>query len=506
MECGSIAAGSADTAYAARDILHIGGNAVDAAVAAVFVSMVAESTLTGPAGGGVMLVHMAGEAAPTVIDFFVDTPPSHTNLDFFGVDVDFGATLQTFHIGKSAVAVPGTLAGLLHAHKTRGVLPLADVLSPAIKVARDGVVINSQQAFAIQMLEPILRHDPNCADIYFRKGRLLVAGDRFYNPEFADFLEKILESGADYLYKGDGATLLLDYLQPHGLLTRESLANYKVIERQPLRMNFQGYSIYTNPAPSIGGTLIAFLLNLYERSKLEKITRDDFLRSMLVADFARFKICHDSNDTQQINQLLSADSLAYYTQLFSSGDIPAVADSSSGFGSTTHLSLIDRAGNAVSVTTTNGEGCGCWVKELGFMPNNMLGEDDLHPHGFFQWNQIRRLATMMAPTIITKNDQPYLVLGSGGSKRIRAALTQVIINHLYNSMSLPASIQMARMHVDSGVLYHEPGVQFDVNKIGSLKVKAFDDINLYFGGVNAVTPNEAVADLRREGTAIFGDD
>ena len=156
MKKGIVATGSYESTQAAVDILHAGGNAFDAAVSAVFTSMTSEFALTGVGGGGAMMVHTP-RSEPILHDFFVDTPPRTGNeeLDFFGVEVDFGDSTQIFHVGKGSAAVPGTLLGLITVHEQFGVLPLSVVLEPAIHIAREGSILNSKQAYIFQLLEPI---------------------------------------------------------------------------------------------------------------------------------------------------------------------------------------------------------------------------------------------------------------------------------------------------------------------------------------------------------------
>ena len=160
-------------------------------------------------------------------------------------------------------------------------------------------------------------------------------------------------------------------------------------------------------------------------------------------------------------------------------------------------------GNAASITTTNGEGCGYVIPEYGIMMNNMLGEEDLNPFGFHKWNKKRRLPTMISPTIISKNNIPQYVLGSGGSNRIRSANIQVILNILYEKMNLYDAIEKPRIHLEGNQLYCEPGIKIPKDKtLEKLIVNLFNQKNVFFGGVNAVSKSEAIGDSRRGGFGI----
>lgn len=194
-----IAAGEKVTAEAAREVLWLGGNAFDAAVAAVFTAMVAEPTLTSAGGGGHFLA-VPSQGRPILFDFFVDMPsgdPEGRDLDFFPVDVDFGDAVQTFFVGRGAAAVPGNVAGLLHVQERLGRLPRREVLGPAVRAAGQGVPLSRQQAYLIRILSPILTHGEGGARIFAPEGQPLQEGDRLWMPEFAGFLESLAREGPD---------------------------------------------------------------------------------------------------------------------------------------------------------------------------------------------------------------------------------------------------------------------------------------------------------------------
>jgi gamma-glutamyltranspeptidase/glutathione hydrolase len=505
MKYGSIAGGEKSTVDAACRILENGGNAIDSAVGAVFTSMVSEYNLTGPGGGGAFLA-CPSNSNPILFDFFVDTPHFQPGkeLDFFSILVDFGPSQQQFHIGQASVAVPGNTAGLLRVQQRLGRLPLKVVLEPAVDAARSGVILNAAQGYLVKILEPILTNSKAGQDLFSPDGKLLKNGDRFTNPAFADFLEMLIIDGAKYFYQGDGAELILNTVGQKGFLTKECLARYKVVERSPLKSNLMGKTIYTNPAPATGGTLITFALQLLERSKTS--FKSDFrklVRSMQITSTARREIGLSLQDQLQISQVLEPKTFNHYLDLFNS-DFNSFQNEKDSFsrGSTTHVSIIDREGNAASVTTTNGEGCGYIIPELGIMLNNMLGEEDLNPLGFHQWPQAQRLPTMMAPTVIMGKKGVELVLGSGGSNRLRSAISQVILNLFIKKMDLKAAVHAARIHLEGNVLHFEPGTQLE-RLPDDIQLHPWNEQNLFFGGVNAVTRSDSVGDPRRGGAGII---
>ena len=504
MKYGSIATGDKTTANAAMEILKDGGNAFDAAVCAVFTSMTSEYSLTGACGGGVMLAYPK-DSVPIIFDFFVHTPENNLlkNLDFFRIAVDFGPASQFFHIGKGSVAVPGNTIGLLHIHSRLGSLPLSRILEPAIRTAKYGAIINNAHEYLFKILEPILCHT-NTGKILFKpNGKTIKAGERFNNPDFGNFLEQLTVEGHNFLYKGDFAERIVDFMGDQGLLTKCDLSNYKVIERTPLKTNFHGKTIITNPMPSPGGTLIAFALNIISQKFPRKEVDNRLLTlAMRSAQIARNEIISAKNRKNSLAKILSPSYIKRYSDIFDSEISLKPNNKKLSSGSTTHISIIDSQGNAVSVTTTNGEGCGHILPGTGIMMNNMLGEEDLNPDGFHNWKTTKRMETMMSPTIVIGELGPELVLGSGGSNRIRSAITQVILNKLTKNMNLEEAIEAPRIHLEENIIHCESGVSTEILSFPWSKKHHWHEKNLFFGGVNAVTPTNAVGDTRRSGYGL----
>ncbi|MDP6500316.1 MAG: gamma-glutamyltransferase [Candidatus Marinimicrobia bacterium] len=507
MKYGSIAGGEKTTVQSAVDILECGGNAFDAAVGAVFTSMVSECNLTGPGGGGALLACPV-DKDPVLFDFFVDTPPPQPNkvLDFFSVSVDFGPSQQEFHIGQGSAAVPGNTAGLLRVHERLGKIPLKRVLEPAIQIAGKGVILNSAQGYLFKILEPILTHTGSGKKLFAPKGNILKEGDCFTNSAFSNFLEELIIQGSGFFYKGDGAKLILDKHAPNGLLTATSLSDYRVVERIPLKTTFNGKTVYINSTPSIGGTLITFALQLLEKAQTalgEEMI--DLIHAMQLTTAARRAASTDPDNNHEILKILDENTFkSYMAQYLDLRSLNIDVNDPPSRGATTQVSIIDKAGNAASVTTTNGEGCGYLIPELGIMLNNMLGEEDLNPSGFHHFKRQQRLPTMMSPTVIMGSNGPELVIGSGGSNRIRSAIIQVILN-LKKGMNLESAINASRIHLEGNILHCEPDISFPekCELPEDIHIHQWDEQNLFFGGVNAATRDEAVGDPRRGGTGVI---
>src|SRR5262245_28797370 len=266
---GAVAGGHALTAQAGARVLEAGGNAVDAAVGAALVSWVAESPLTGPGGGGFMLVHRARDKSTRVFDFFTAIPGLGDEGELGGmdqVDVDFsGSSTQRFHIGAASCAIPGATLGLETAHKRFGRLPWRELFQPAIEVARAGVQLNEGQAYLHRILDLILRHTPEATAIYEHDGAALGVGDTLVQNDLADTLELLAEKGAQELYTGELGAKIIEHIRAGGgCFTQRDLSEYRVIRRRPVRASFCGEEFYSNPPPSKGGVLIAYGLPLLE--------------------------------------------------------------------------------------------------------------------------------------------------------------------------------------------------------------------------------------------------
>jgi len=507
MKHGMIATGSKEASETALEILKAGGNAFDASIAAVMTSMTSEVNLTSMAGGGAMLAYKNGHT-PILYDFFVDAPPmrGRTDFEFYKTTIDFGETEQIFHIGKGSIAIPGNIKGLLHVHAKLGKLPLKEITQPAIGIATEGVALSKSQAYITSLLSDIINTSPDSRKLFFKNDKVLQEGDRFYNPDFADFLEWITEEGDRPFYEGELGQKMISYLGSDGLIQMEDLNNYKVIERKPISHKILDRIFFTNPSPSVGGTLMMFLLRLLKRINKEYHFDYSLLVKLMSATTnARYNYFKDPNNEYQLDQLLKKNVLDKYANIISQGSLDDYDDFiDNGLGSTTHISIIDKEGNASSITTTNGESCGHILPGTGVILNNMLGEQDLNPLGFHNWENQKRMPTLISPSLLLeKNGDIDLVIGSAGSNRIRSAIIQVMTNYVNKNMTLRDSIYSPRLHLEESDLYMEPGIEIDSFLISEkLKINKFPDLNLFFGGVNAVTKNEAVSDPRRGGISI----
>jgi gamma-glutamyltranspeptidase/glutathione hydrolase len=352
------------------------------------------------------------------------------------------------------------------------------------------VVIPSTQALDFALLSPILLRTPAARRIFAPDGRLLTTGDTLLNVDFADFLERLGTDPTSTLYEGVVADRLVSQMRGdngsagRGSVTAEDLTAYRVVEREPLAVDYRGRTVLTNPPPSFGGALLALALSWLDTAGPPPAQDSP----ELAVELARLM--------REVDRRRASERAAD-------------ADRPQATRGTTHVSVADDEGNEASMTTSNGECSGDVVPGTGIMLNNMLGEDDLHPDGFHAAPPGTRVASMMSPTIVlSAAGRPELVLGSGGSKRIRSAILQVLVGVIDHGRGLADAIDAPRLHWDTDHVEAEPG--FDDAVVAALRelapVNVWPDRSLYFGGVHAVAPRGAprpwvaAGDARRGGS------
>jgi gamma-glutamyltranspeptidase / glutathione hydrolase len=476
---GVLAAGHPLTAEAGAGVLRAGGNAVDAAVAAVLASFAVESPLTGFGAGGYMMVHHGEETV--LIDFFVAAPGldgAERRAELVPVPVHFDReTVQTFYVGPASCGVPGTAAGLERALARFGSAPLSELVGPGVRLAREGAAVNAEQAYILDILAPIQERLPGTRELYAPGGGTLREGETFHFPELAEALERFGAEGAEPFYRGEIAARLGEFVvEQGGTLGRADFAAYEAVERKPIHARFRGAEVLTNPPPSSGGILIAFCLGLLERLGSESgpeqlVAAMDAANRRRGAEFAE-ALYEEGMDASFLDpaglDLAAADLL----------------------GSTTHISVLDGDGMCASVTCSNGSGSGVLVPGTGVILNNMLGEEDLNPLGFHRIAPGRRVPSMMAPTVVLRDGEIVLGVGSAGSNRIRSAILQTVVRAIEQRMPVAAAVEAPRLHFEQGVLQAEPGI--DEAALARLEARGVavarrPAINLFFGGVQAVS-------------------
>lgn len=462
---GVVAAGHPASAAAGADALRAGGNAVDAAVAAVLTSFVAEPLLTGLGAGGYLLVAPPGES-PRLLDFFVATPgrgAAGGPAPMTDVIVTFEGTTQVFQVGAGSCAVYGTPAGVTAAAERFGRMPLAELTAPAARLARAGVRLNAMQAYVFELLHGVVGATPEAAARYTLDGRPPREGELLRDPELADALDLLGAEGAAPFYTGDVAGAVAEEVGARGgVLTRADLAAYRVVDRAPLCVTRGEHEVFSNPPPSAGGARLVRALD------------------------------HLGAPGREPDAAAIAAALA------------AGAGDGRSPGSTTHVSVLDADGWACSVTCSNGTGSGVTIPGTGIHLNNMLGEHDLAVPAAVG----ERLSSAMAPTLVRRGGATELVLGSAGSSRIHAAVLQVLVNVLDRGIAPQEAVAAPRIHVERGNAYAEPGIDVAALEAAGYPVTRFAAPNLFFGGCQVVRRDPATgaldggADARRCGAVV----
>jgi gamma-glutamyltranspeptidase / glutathione hydrolase len=457
-----VAAGHPATAQAGFEVLEDGGSAADAAVAASLASCVAETVMTGIAGGGHAL-WWDGENG-RLLDFFVAVPglgETPREVELIDIGVPFGTELVHYAVGIASSAVPGVPAGLHELWSRHGRLPWERLVEPAIALARVGVEMPPAHAACLAMLSPVMTMREEGARIYSRGGKLLEAGDRLEQPGLVRMLELLRDEGARSFYDGSLAEALLELMQERGgLVTRRDLDEYEATWLDALASEYRGHRVLTRKGltPSVGEKLA-------ELPRLQSIAPAE--RALVLA------------------RLLVA--LPY------SGEGEPLGD-------TTNLVTADSDGNACVLTTSLGLGSGDFLPGLDVHLNSMLGEVDLlvnplEPGG--------RMESMMAPTLVLAEDGPLLAAGAAGGTRLRPALVQVVARILDEGFEPQDAVDRARLHSTGELVHAEPG--FEEEALAALEaeyeLRRWSAIHHYFGGVSLLARSGAAADPRRSGAA-----
>ncbi|MEZ5810087.1 MAG: gamma-glutamyltransferase [Rhizobiaceae bacterium] len=476
---GVVAAGHRLTAEAAAGVLREGGHAADAAIAALAMACVCEPVLASPGGGGFAMLRDGATGRATLVDFFPHTPRKRKLADDAGVAeviADFGTATQAFHIGPATAAAPGFLAGCERLAALGGGRPLADLFAPAVRAARDGVRVTPYQHYLSTVVLPILTATPEAAALFAPGGEMIGAGGTFRNPGLANALEAMASGGLATSAVGNEVVGLQ---AGRGHLTADDLSSYEAIERRPLSVGIGAMTAHLNPLPAASGVLIADSLN-----GIGDVGGVTLARALDATDRARRQAGHD---------------------------LSRLIDRPLRQRGTTHVSVIDAAGNACAVTVSNGEGNGEPVGRFGFMLNNILGEEDVNPAGASAWPENVRLASMMCPAILEAPDGAIVALGSGGSNRIRSAIAQVIAHLALDGANLADAVVAPRLHVENGHLDFEDF--FDAGARAALAAafgdhRAWPERNMFFGGVHAASVDadgrfSGIGDARRDGAALL---
>jgi gamma-glutamyltranspeptidase/glutathione hydrolase len=507
----AVAAPSVLAATAALRVVEAGGGAVDAAVAASLVTMVAEPGIVSLAGGAFLTVWPAAADEAVTVDGGVAMPgigrsPAPVSVQELRTGYGGGVTMT---VGLGSVAVPGALAALELAQRRFGRLPWREVVQPAQEVAARGFPLGTAAGYYLPYVrDGAFAWDPaTVRALRNDDGSWLATGDVMQIAGLGDTVRLIAEEGARTLYDGElAARLVADMNERGGLVTAADLATYRPLVRPALPVRSGSWELRTNPPPSIGGPVLAAMLTLLG-DRPAGVGADDVAHLVAVQrrvlDHRRERLDVADDRTAAAYQLLQE-----------------VGWSGGGSASTAHVSAVDDSGTACAITSSYGYGSGATVPGTGLWLNNCLGERELNRAAPSEPGD--RLATNMAPTVGRRDDGAVLAVGSPGADRITTALLQVLASVAHGASSLQEAVDRPRLHVhhldDGGPTAGAEHVRVQVEAEEDLPLPDLDvpvrrhhPLSMYFGGVGAALrlPSgglEAAADPRRAGVALTSAD
>ena len=464
------------------EMMQAGGNAIDAAVAAGFALAVVHPQAGNLGGGGFMLIRMS-DGAIHFIDYREKAPAAATANMY--LDAQGNVIEKASRVGYHAIGVPGSVAGLAYAQKTYGKLPLPQVMAPAIKLAREGYALAYEDAEDLQ--DKNLAEFPESRRIFQRNGTYYKPGEVFRQPELARTLERIAKNPGDFYHGAMARELAAGMQKSGGLITAEDLTHYEVKEREPIRGTYRDYDIISAPPPSSGGIALVEILNILEGYDLAKfgnrsaqaihLTVEGFRRAFYDRaeflgdpDFSKIPVAQlidkkyaagwrDSIDPARASVSKDLKRPAIFNELERYAQAhPRTLQPIREPENTTHYSVVDPAGNAVAVTTTLNDWFGSRVTAdgLGFLLNDEM--DDFaakqgvpNAYGLIQGpaNAIgpgKRPLSAMTPTIVLKDGQPFLVLGSPGGPTIITTVANILMGVVDFGLDIQEAVNAPRFH------------------------------------------------------------
>lgn len=453
-----------------NEVLMQGGNAVDAAIATAFALSVTLPS-AGNIGGGGFLVYHGADGEITSFNFREKAPLAATETMFLNSRGEIHQNSN--HDGALSVGVPGTVAGLVLAHERLGTMPWADLVAPAVELAADGFPSTRAMQGFLKMLSRRPKAYPSTSKAFLKPGnKPYEPGEIWKQPDLAKTLTRIKEQGHDGFYKGETAKLVEDFMRANkGLITQEDLALYEADEQPVIHGTYRGYDIYGMAPPSSGGVALVEMLNILEGFNLKKAGHNSALYAHLLTEAMRRAYADRAQHIgdPKFNPEMPVETLtskAHAENMRASIDMYFASQSdSSKFSNayyeseeTTHFSIVDKEGNAVSLTYTleHSYGSRLVVDGAGFLLNNEMGDFNPIPGRTTSSGLVgskpnlvqpqKRMLSSMTPTIVAKDGKPLLIIGTPGGRTIINTVLQVILNVIDHDMSVAKAIEAGRIH------------------------------------------------------------
>ena len=465
---GLVVADSELASHAGMEILKRGGNAVDAAIATALALSVVDQASSGLGGGGFMIIYNAKDQKSFALDFR-ETAPRASRKDLYMKDGKPAPSLSL--TGALAVGVPGEVAGLIEARKRLGTLPMATIATPAIKLASEGFPLDAALRIAIERQQAGMKQFPDLGRVFMPNGAVPKDGEIIRQTDLAETLKAIAQQGQEIFYQGRIAEAIIKTIKANnGVMTLEDLKNYKAVWREPLIGAYRNRTVIAMPPPSSGGVAILEMLNILEGYKLDQYAHNSpaylhLLSETMKHAFAdRAQFLGDPDFVHVPIGKLTAKNYADWIRSKISSD-KTYAPTFYGYynynaekGGTTHFSVIDRFGNAVSCTQSVNTrfGSKLLVAGTGIVLNNEMDDFAIHSgvgnvYGLVgnEANSLqpnKRPLSSMSPTIILRNGRPELIVGAAGGPRIISATLQTILNVIDFHMRVDSAVEAARIH------------------------------------------------------------
>ena len=468
---GMVSSQKAEATRVGVDVLKRGGNAVDAAVAVGFALAVVLPRAGNLGGGGFMMIHLA-ETGETVAIDYRETAPKAADRDMY-LDEEGNVDEDRARFSHLSAGVPGTVAGLAEVHARYGTLPLAELIAPAIELAEKGFTVTPDLAGNVEDVRERFARWPATRSIFFKAdGSLYEPGETLVQKDLAWSLRQIAEGGPEAFYRGEVARRIAGDMKRHGgLMTREDLAGYRPVWREPLRGTYRGYEIVSMPPPSSGGVHLIQMLNILEGYPLSFLGFGSAETLHLMAEVMRLAYADRAEhlgdpDFWEV-PVEGLTSKAYAAELREgidrfrarpSEEVAPGKPQAYESPDTTHFSVMDRFGNAVTNTYTLNfsYGTGIVAAGTGILLNNEMDDFSAKPgvpnaYGLVggDANAIeagKRPLSSMTPTFVFKDGKPYLVTGSPGGARIITSVLQIVLNVIDHEMNVAAATMAPRVH------------------------------------------------------------
>ncbi len=508
---GVVAANHPIGSAAGAQMFALGGNAIDAAVAALFALNVVEPQMVGLYGAGWINIRLA-DGTPVILDTYacapaaatpdMYSPVSDTWPDYMRVEDDANRT------GPLAVGVPGALKGWCEALARWGDLDLKTVIQPAIQVAENGFPVSRYLAESVAQNRRYLSGFSESARIFLPGGRPLAEGTRLVQPDLAASLRDVADGGSDVLYKGPLGAKVVDHVQEcGGILTMEDMGAYRAVRRRAIRGNYRGYELAVPSPPCSGGVHVLQILNLLEGFNVTELgfgTADGIhvLAECFKIAFADRTSC--MGDPEQIDVPVEwLTSKTYGAQRRAEIRLAEAAPMDPGIppsaesACTTHVTTADAAGNVAAMTQTINEGFGCKViaPGTGLLLNNTMALFDPHPGMANSVGPKRRMLSSNAPTIVTRNGDPCFALGTPGGVRIFPAVVQALVNLIDHGMTLQEAVEAPRIWTQGQELEVEPAIPEIVRTRLNHRGHDIREVDTVAGGMNGIVCDRAAGTI-----------